>query len=427
MPLGPRIIVAFVAAAASLFLPAAVPARADKAADWPQLLGPQRNGISGETGLNLDWKANPPRTVWKKSIGAGFSSVAVVGDRVVTQTQRDDRQWVVCLSTKDGEQLWAYDAAPGYIDRQHAGGGPRSTPTVDGDRVYCLFPRGELVCVTLAKGEEVWKTNIFDAAKAKDHFQDFYYWGVSQSPLVEGDVVIVQPGGEKDGSVVAFDKSNGHVVWSVGSDPAGYGSPIAIDIGKKRMIVCPTGQSVLGIDPVKGELLWRYAFGNFANATCATPVWSGDLLFVSAAYGTGCAALEIKQDGDKWAAQPKWSNKDLQTLMATGIGHDGCIYGCHGDLGAWTLRCMDLKTGEIKWKERLSSRCSFVSAEGCLFGWTENGSVRLIELNSDKYVLKGELADLTAASRAWAMPALCNKRLYVRAESDLFCLDLDKQ
>ena len=233
------------AALACLFAAAAVPAaRSDD--DWPQLLGPRRDGVSTETGLNLEWKTNPPRTVWKKAPGAGFSSVAVVGDRLVTQAQRDGRQYVVCLAAKDGEELWAYDAAPAYIDRQHAGAGPRSTPTVAGDRVYCLFPRGELVCVSLAKGEEVWKTNIFDATKAKDHFQDFYYWGLSPSPLVEGDVVIVQPGGDKDNSVVAFNKDNGKVVWGVGSDPAGYGSPVAIDVGKKRMVVCPTGQSILG-------------------------------------------------------------------------------------------------------------------------------------------------------------------------------------
>ncbi len=410
---------------ASILVAAAVPAHAESDGDWPQLLGPRRDGVSTETGLNLDWKANAPRTVWKKSPGAGFSSVAVVGDRVVTQAQRDDRQYIVCLSARDGAELWAYDAAPAYIDRQHQGAGPRSTPTVDGDRVYGLFPRGELVCVTLSEGKEVWKVNVFEAVKAKDHFQDFYYWGLSQSPLVEGDVVIVQPGGDKDGSVVAFDKTSGHVAWGVGSDPAGYGSPIAIDVGKKRMVVCPTGQSVLGIDPVKGELLWRYAFGNFANATCATPVRCGDLLFVSAAYGAGCAALEIAPDGDKWAVHEKWFNKDLQTLMSTGVFHDGCVYGCHGDLGSWTLRCLDLKTGDIKWKERLPCRCAFIGAEGCLLGLTEKGSLRLIEMNPDKYVLKGEVADLLA-SKAWAMPALCRKRLYLRDDGNLLCVDLGK-
>ncbi len=410
---------------ALMVLAAAVPARAETD-DWPQLLGPRRDGVSTETGLNLDWKANPPRTVWKKAPGAGFSAVAVVGDRLVTQAQRKDRQWIVCLSVKDGEELWAYDAAPAYMDRQRQGAGPRSTPTVAGDRVYCLFPRGELVCASLAKGEEVWKTNIFEAAKAKDHFQDYFYWGLAASPLVEGDVVIVQPGGDKDNSVVAFNKDSGKVVWGVGSDPAGYGSPVAIEVGKKRMVVCPTGQSILGIDPVKGELLWRYSFGNFANATCATPVWSGDLLFVSAAYGAGCAAVEIVPDGDKWTVHEKWSNKDLQTLMATGIVRDGCVYGCNGDLGSFSLRCLDLKTGEVRWKERLPGRCAFIGAEGCLFCLTEKGTLRLIESNPDKYVLKGELPDLLA-SKAWAMPALCRKRLYLRDENNLLCVDLNKE
>ncbi len=322
--------------------------------------------------------------------------------------------------------MWAYDAAPAYVDRQHQGAGPRSTPTVAGDRVYCLFPRGELVCVTLAKGEEVWKTNIFEATKAKDHFQDFYYWGQAASPLVEGDVVIVQPGGDKDNSVVAFDKRDGKMVWGVGSDPSGYGSPIAIDVGKTRQVVCPTGQSILGIDPVKGGLLWRYPFPNLASAVCATPVWTGDVLFISAAYGTGCAALEIAPDGDKWTAHEKWTNGNLQTHFATAVIHDGYVYGCHGDLAFWTLRCLDLKTGEVRWKQRLPCRISFVAADGCLFGLTEKGTLQLIEINPDKYVLKGELPDLLA-SKAWAAPALSRKRLYLRDENNLLCVDLGKQ
>ena len=401
----------------------AATARAESAGDWPQFLGPRRDGVSAEIGLNLDWKAKPPATVWNKPIGAGFSSAAVVGDRVVTQTQRDDRQWIVCLAAKDGAELWSFDAAPAYIDRQRQGPGPRSTPTVADGRVYCLFPRGELVCLTLDKGEKVWTTNIFEASAAKDHFQDFYYWGLAASPVVEGDVVMVQAGGDKDNSVVAFRKDDGKLAWGVGDDPSGYGSPIVIESAGKRQVVCPTGQSVLGIDPVKGELLWRYNFPNLANAVCATPVWTGDLLFVSAAYGTGCAALEIAPDGAKWAAHEKWANKDMQTHFATAIIGDGCIYGCHGDLGFWQLRCLDLKTGAVRWKERLPGRMSLAAAEGCLFGVTDKGSLRLIEMNADKYVLKGELPDLLGR-KAWAMPALAHKRLYLRDENNLLCLDL---
>jgi outer membrane protein assembly factor BamB len=408
------------------FLAGAVPARAEKDGDWPQFLGPQRNGVSTETGINLDWKVKAPRTIWKKPLGNGFSSLAIAGDRLVTQTKRDDRDIVVCLAVEDGKELWTYDAAPSYLDKQHQGAGPRSTPAIVRDRVYCLFPRGELVCLTVKKGELVWRANIFEVSGAKDRAGDVFYWGLSSSPLVEGDVVIVQPGGDKDNSVLALNKDDGKRVWSVGADPAGYGSPTVMEIDRKRQIVCPTGQSILGIDPVKGDLLWRYAFGNLFNATCATPVWTGDVLFVSAAYGAGCAALEIVRDGDKWTVKEKWANSNLMAHMATSVVHDGCVYGCNGDLASWSLRCLDLKTGEIKWKERQSCRSSFVAAEGCLFSWGERGTLQLIELNPERYVLKGEAADLLAY-KAWAMPALAHKRLYLRDENNILCLDLGKE
>ena len=168
-------------AVVALMLPAAVPlVRAETEGDWPQFLGPRRDAVSTETGLNLDWKTKPLRTVWKKPIGNGFSSLAVAGDRLVTQTKRDDRDVAVCLSVDDGKELWAYDAAPSYIDKQHQGAGPRSTPTIAGDRVYCLFPRGELVCLTMKKGELVWKANIFEVSGAKDRAGDILYWGLTR-------------------------------------------------------------------------------------------------------------------------------------------------------------------------------------------------------------------------------------------------------
>jgi outer membrane protein assembly factor BamB len=392
-------------------------------ADWPQFLGPRRNGVSAETGLNLDWKAKPPKTLWKVPLSPGFSALAVAGDRVVTAVERGDRDFLVCLGADDGKEQWACDAAPAYIDRQHAGPGPRSTPTVAGGKVYCLFPHGDLVCATLEKGELVWKKNILEETKTKERADEFYYWGLSASPLVEGDLVIVQPGGNKDNSVIAFDKDNGRFVWGVGNDPSCYSSPIAIDACKRRMVVCQTGKSVLGIDPAKGELLWRCEFGAPFDAACATPVWDGETLFVSAAYGGGTAALEITADGDKVGVREKWRNKSLQSVFATSIVKDGFVYGCHGDNGPWSLRCLDLKTGEVKWQEKSPCRCSFVSAEGCLFSWGERGTLQLIELNPDKLVVKCEMTDLLAF-KAWPMPALANKRLYLRDDKNALCLDL---
>jgi outer membrane protein assembly factor BamB len=406
---------------------AAVPVPDGNDPEWGQFLGPNRNGISSETGLNLDWTKKEPKTIWKVKLGSAFSSLAIAGDRLVTTAKRGDRDYIVCLATKDANELWAVDAAPTYIDTQHAGAGPRSTPTIAGEYVFCLMPRGDLLCVALKDGKQKWMKNIFEVSGAKEHFGDYYYWGVSYSPLVEGDLVITLPGGDKDNSVLALNKDNGKKVWSVGSDSAGYGSPITITSHKRRMIVCPMGKAVLGLDAVKGDILWRYEFGNQFDATCATPVWTNDLLFVSAAYGTGCAAVEIKADGDKYTASHKWKNKDLQNLMATSIVHDGYVYGCHGDLGAIFMKCVDLKTGEVKWDERQKEgRFGLIGAEGHLLCLSEKGSVFLVEANHERYVEKGRLTKVLAY-KAWAMPALAKKRLYLRDESQVVCLDLSKE
>jgi outer membrane protein assembly factor BamB len=399
----------------------AAPARGD---DWPQILGPGRNGVSQEKGLNLDWSARPPRTLWKVPVGSGYSSLAVRGDRLVTSTKRGDRDMVVCLATADGKELWSFDAAPTYTDRQGHCKGPRSTPTIDGDRVHCLFGAGELVCLKVADGTLLWRTNILEAAKATPR-GDQFYWGVSMSPLVEGDLVIVQPGG-KEASVVALHRDTGKVVWGVGSDPAGYASPIAIEAAGRRQVVCPTGRSALGIDPKTGELLWRYEFGNPFGATAATPIWTGKLLFVSAAYGAGSAVLEIVSDGPKLTVREKWKNKNLQTLMATAVVRDGYAYGFHGDLGSFGLRCLDLNTGEQKWVERYQWRMAFIAAEGHLIAIGERGTLQLIEPTPAKAAVKGEMPDLLTY-KAWAMPALANKRLYLRDEKHVVCLDLGKE
>jgi outer membrane protein assembly factor BamB len=398
----------------------AVPARGD---DWPQFLGPRRNGVSAETGLNLDWKAKPPKTLWKVAVGSGYSSLAVRGDRLITTTKRGDRDVIVCLAAADGKELWSADGAPTYTDRQGHCKGPRGTPTLDGDRVHCLFGGGELVCVKVADGALLWKTNILEATGTTPR-GDQFYWGQSLSPLVEGEVVIVQPGG-KDRSVVAFHRDTGKIVWGVGSDPSGYSSPIVIEAAGRRQIVCPTGKSVVGIDPAKGELLWRYEIGNPFNATAATPVWTGKLLFVSAAYGAGSAALEITADGEKVTAREKWKNKELQTLMATAVAQGDHVYGFHGDLGNFGLRCLDLNTGERKWVERYPWRMAFIAAEGHLIAVGERGTVQLIEATPAKATVKGELPDLLLY-KAWAMPALANKRLYLRDESHVLCVDLGK-
>lgn len=397
------------------------------ASNWPQFLGPNRDGIVKDKGLNLDWKAKQPATLWKVPIGSGFGSVIIVDGKIYTQARREQNDAVFCLDAKDGKELWHFDVAPTYIDKQRHGYGPRSTPAHHQGKLYCLFPMGELVCMT-TDGKKVWQANLFKDTGAKNHAGETYYWGVSMSPLVEGDLVIVQPGGTDKNSVAAYQKDTGKLVWTAASDPMGYASPVTLTIAGKKQLIVPTGQSVLGLDPVKGDVLWRHAFGNQFNATAASPVWADNVLFVSAAYGAGSAALEIlppDKDKETWTVREKWRQKKMQTLMATSMIIDGHIYGFSGDLSAFMLRCVSLADGEIKWEERMPSRQGLLALDGHLLCVGERGDVQLIEAQPRSFVVKGELPKLLAY-KTWSAPAFADGRLYLRDERHLLCLDLRK-
>lgn len=394
--------------------------------DWPQFLGPQRNGISSEKGLNWDWQKKPPKVLWKVPLGSGYSSLTVVGDRIFTQAKRGSRDIVVCLSSTDGRELWTHDAVPSYVDLQKQGAGPRSTPTYHDGKLYCLFGMGELLCLT-AQGKLVWQKDIFKDNDVSPSIKNIFYWGVSFSPLVAGDLVIVQPGGAKDNSVVAYHKDTGKIVWRAGSDPMGYASPIMITVQGSRQLVCPTGTSFLGLDAAKGTILWRYPFGNQFKTNCANPVWSDDLLFVSAAYGTGCAALEVqKTSGGAWEVKEKWRDKKIMlNLFATSMVLDKKVYGCSGDLRAIFLRCLDLETGALSWEQRLPERTHLLAVDGRILVWEEHGHLRFFEANAGSYQGRGEMTDLLGF-KAWAAPALADGRLYLRDERHVLCLDMRK-
>jgi outer membrane protein assembly factor BamB len=284
-----------------------------------------------------------------------------------------------------------------------------------------------LFCLDAAAGKEVWKTDILKATGAPDRSAEARYWGLTSSPLVEGDAVIVLPGGTKNNAVAAFHKDTGKLVWGAGDASLGYSSPVAVTLAGRRQVVAAAGKAVLGIDPAGGAVLWQHPFGNLVfDCTCATPLCVDNRVFVSAAYGVGCALLEVTADGDKLAVGEKWKNRDLQNHFATSILLDGHLYGCHGDLGACTLRCVELETGKVKWSEREPGKCSLVAAGGRLICLSETGAVRVVEANPEKYVVRGELTDLLTF-KSWPAPVIADGRLYLRDEKHLICLDLRRE
>lgn len=396
------------------------------AGDWPGFLGPGRNGRSPETGLNFDWNTTPPKILWKRPLGAGFSSIAVAGDRLFTQAEKVGRQYVVCLDAASGKTVWQRHVAPGYADKQRMGSGPRSTPTIENGRVYCLFPRGELLCMTAEAGETIWKTNIFTATGCEDPTERLkYYWGMSASPLVEGDLVIVQPGGQRDNSVAAFDKKTGKLVWSAGSDAPGYGSPITVDAAGRRQVIGCTGVSILSLDPATGNILWRQPWGDKFHCNCATPVWTDRGLLVSTAYGNGTALLAITGSDGQPSVSEVWQTRDLQNHFGTSMIVDGYVFGCHGDLGTITFRCIELATGKKMWTSRAPGRCGMIVAEGHIIALGQRGSLYLIQPSPERYIEKGKLEGVLDY-KAWTPPSLSGGRVFLRDQKSVVCVDLRK-
>ncbi|QDT27260.1 outer membrane biogenesis protein BamB [Gimesia panareensis] len=394
---------------------------------WTSFLGNLRNGISQETGLNVNWNEHKPAVLWREPLGGGYSSMVIANGRLWTMATHLNHDYVVCLDALSGKKLWSTRAAPTYLDHQRQARGPRSTPTWHEGKLFCLLPAGDLLCLTADTGRIRWKINIFQVSGApRQEQKTIYYWGMSASPLIEGDLVIVQPGGSANNSVIAVNKDTGKLVWSSGNDPPGYASPIVIEAENQRQLIVPTGQSILSLNPKEGSLLWRVVWGNKYNCNCATPVWNDDSLFISSAYGTGCMRFALTQQNEELRPISRWKNLSLQNQFATSIIKDGFIYGPHGDLATVTYRCLDLQRGEVQWMSRRVGKCTQIAAQDHLICLTEQGTLVLVEANPTEYREKGKLTGLLEF-KAWANPALANGRLYLRDEKRILCLDLQQK
>lgn len=387
------------------------------AADWPQFRGPNRDNISRETGLLAEWPKGGPTLAWKaEGLGKGYSSVAVVGDRIYTAGDDADSSYIRALNTA-GKHVWraplGKPAAPGGYD------GTRATPTVDGERVFMLGQGGDLVCVNAATGKEIWRKDL-----RKDFGGQVGGWGYSESPLVDGERLIISPGG-KGGTLAALNKATGEILWRTKNftDGADYVSPILTTIGGVPQYVQLTQRTLAGIDPKTGDVLWQ-APRRGSTAVIPTPVQADDLIFVTSGYGIGCNAFKVTKSPGGFTAEETYNNKNMANHHGGVILLDGYIYG-HSDSKGWV--CMDHKTGDVKWSNQGVGKGSVTFADGHLYLRSEGGrgTVALVEPTPTAYKETGRFEQPDrSAKNSWAHPVVANGKLYLRDQSILLCYDI---
>jgi outer membrane protein assembly factor BamB len=385
-----------------------------RAADWPGWLGPQRNGASSETGLLTTWPSAGPKVLWQAKGGDGYSSVAVAEGRAVTLVQRDGKEVAVAFDARTGKDLWATPIAPAY--KNDYGNGPRSTPALEAGKVYVQSVSGLLACLDAKDGSIVWTKDLLKEYGGKN-----ISWGLSASPLIEGDLVLAIPGGKQAG-IAAFDKKTGELVWKLGGDKAAYASPIAVTVGKHRQLIFFTAPGLVAVAP-DGAELWRVPWKTEFDCNICTPLVVGDKLFVSSGEKVGCGLFQLMPDGPPkalWRFKAKKS--PLTTYWANAVHHEGHLYGVHGEFSdRLDLRCVELATGKVKWSQDDFGKASLLLADGHLFITTKKGDLVLARATPETYE---EKARLTPLGENRTVATLADKRLYVRDREKILCLDV---
>jgi outer membrane protein assembly factor BamB len=382
---------------------------AARAADWPQWRGLYRDGKSPETGLLTAWPENGPPLAWKtQGLGEGYSAFAVAGDRLYTQGQRGNQQFVMAFDTATGRKVWETPSGGAYRERR--GNGPRGTPTVDGDWLYSLASDGTLACLDRAAGKKLWEINI-----VRQFGGEVIYWGLSESPLVDGDRLIVTPGGP-GASVVALDKKTGKLLWKSQSDAAGYSSPIAFDAGGKRQIAVLTGEAALGLNAANGELLWRNKKVANGTANIATPIAFDGRVFFSTDYGTGCLLLDVRSGG----ARELYFNREMKNHYSSSVLHQGYLYGFSSSI----LTAMRFEDGSVAWRDRSVGKGSVTYADGHLYVLSEAGRVALVEATPAGYREKSRFSIPAGDFPTWTPPVIAHGRLYLREQDRLYAFDI---
>jgi outer membrane protein assembly factor BamB len=386
------------------------------AQDWPQFLGPTRNGTYPFTNLAATWPKEGPSVKWQKEAGQGFSGPVVVSGKLLFFHRPGDKETVECLDANTGNRTWLFDYPTSYRASYVSDAGPRSTPCVASNRVYTYGAEGMLHCLDFASGKKVWSVNAVQEFGARESF-----FGIACSPVVEGKLVLLDVGGTKAG-IVAFDGETGAVAWKTRPAEASYSSPIVAPVRGKRYAFFFTREGLATLEPATGKVLWEFPWRPAieASVNAATPLAINDLIFISTSYDRGAALLRF----DEAKPQPVWSGDDqLSNHYATSVHHNGFLYGYHGrQEQSCELRCVDLQTGKVMWSVGRFGAGTITLAGADLLLLTEKGELIKAPANSKEFKPAARAQVLGFETRAY--PAVANGFLFARDKRRLVSIDL---
>lgn len=393
-----------------------------RAGDWPQILGPERNGHAENERLPDTWPADGPKRLWKYSVGSGYAGAAVAGDRVVVFHRVQDNERIECLAAASGQSQWKADFPTTYRGGIDPDTGPRCVPQIADGKVFAFGVAGDLHAVNLATGEKLWSRALY-----ADYRGDEGYFGAGSTPILVANKLLVNVGGRGAG-IVALNPATGETLWQSGDEAASYSSPAIARIGNQDKAVFVTRLNCVLADPADGNLTKLFPFGmRGPTVNAATPLILGNKLFTTASYGVGAAFASLSESSSK----PIWTNDNtLSSQYATPVEHNGFLYGIHGreDQGVAELRCVEAATGKVRWKQTEFGVAHIIVAGDKLLIQTTNGQVFLAAADTAKYRELAKARVATTVTRA--LPALSNGRLFVRSGSgggELVCWEVGTQ
>lgn len=392
-------------------------ASAANAANWPMYRNSTHDGHSDEK-INTAWPKNGPPILWKVPMGLGFSAVSVVGNRAFVNGEKGEDECCFCLDADTGKQVWATPFDKTIHDRQ-GGDGPRSTPTVDGERVYLFGTHLKLLCLNATDGKIEWEKDL-----AKEFGGREIQWGSAASPVLDGDRIFVNAGGGHGKSLLCFDKSTGNNLWAKEDEADTHASPTPANIEGVPQIIFFTQSGLVSLKQDDGAELWRWRFP-YATATASSPIVGDNMVYCSAAYSSGAGCCKITKQGDKFVATELWRQrgKHMQNHWTTPVFFQGYLYGLYKEPSQ--LRCIEMATGKEQWNALTDSniwRGATIFVDGNIIVQGQNGDLWLVAADPKEF---HELAHCKPLNgKSWTMPVVANGRIYCRSDHEVACLDV---